>query len=247
MSLARFVAQRLLSAVMFVLVVASIAFLLALVAPGQSGDEIGMRPEERAALRAELGLDQPLWVQYGRWLAGAGASRPRPFVAVSPPGDRSRRRASAQHRDPRHGRSAPWPPLIGIPARPLYRSGADVARAGGPRRLAGAAVVASAVRIAPAGAHRGGHRLAAGRRHDVGGQPWRRLGARRAAPSAGAGAGARAAAGRHAGAPAGARRWPRRPRSRSFVPAWPVGVRASARCGCTPGRSRSRRCSASTG
>jgi peptide/nickel transport system permease protein len=71
MSLARYVAQRLLSAAIFVLVVASIAFLLALVAPGQSGDEIGISPEEQAARRAELGLDRPLWVQYVRWLAGA--------------------------------------------------------------------------------------------------------------------------------------------------------------------------------
>ena len=54
--MARFIARRLAGAVLFVLAVASIAFLLALMAPG-SADEIAIGPQERAARRAELGLD----------------------------------------------------------------------------------------------------------------------------------------------------------------------------------------------
>ena len=67
--MARFIARRLAGAVLFVLAVASIAFLLALMAPG-SADEVAISSQERAARRAALGLDQPLPIQYGRWLAG---------------------------------------------------------------------------------------------------------------------------------------------------------------------------------
>lgn len=68
--MARFVARRVAGAILFVLVVASISFLLAVMAPGSSGDDIGIGAEVRAARRAALGLDQPLWIQYGRWLTG---------------------------------------------------------------------------------------------------------------------------------------------------------------------------------
>jgi peptide/nickel transport system permease protein len=71
MSLARFVVRRAAGGLVFALVVASLSLLLARLAPGDAttvGE--GMTAEERVALRAELGLDQPLLTQYGRWLLG---------------------------------------------------------------------------------------------------------------------------------------------------------------------------------
>jgi peptide/nickel transport system permease protein len=70
MTLVRFVVRRVVGAALFVLVVASLAFLLAQMAPGTPADEVGLDAGQRAALRAELGLDRPLWAQYVRWLAG---------------------------------------------------------------------------------------------------------------------------------------------------------------------------------
>lgn len=71
MTLLRFVARRAAGAVAFVLVVASIAFTLATLAPGESAvDGTLLSPQDRAALRADRGLDQPWLVQYGRWLSG---------------------------------------------------------------------------------------------------------------------------------------------------------------------------------
>jgi peptide/nickel transport system permease protein len=69
MSLPRFVARRAAGAVLFVLVVASISFLLAAAAPAFDDDPL-TTPELAARLRRERGLDQPLIVQYGRWLSG---------------------------------------------------------------------------------------------------------------------------------------------------------------------------------
>lgn len=68
--MARFITRRLVGAVLFVFAVASISFLLALMAPGSPGDDIGISPEARAARRAALGLDQPLPIQYWRWFNG---------------------------------------------------------------------------------------------------------------------------------------------------------------------------------
>lgn len=72
MALARFVARRAAGGVVFALVVASLTMLIARLAPGDSTTEeaIGMTPGERAALRAELGLDESLVTQYGHWLQG---------------------------------------------------------------------------------------------------------------------------------------------------------------------------------
>jgi peptide/nickel transport system permease protein len=70
MNMARFIARRVVGAALFVFAVASISFLLAVMAPGSPDDDIGISPAERAARRAELGIDQPLWNQYGRWLTG---------------------------------------------------------------------------------------------------------------------------------------------------------------------------------
>jgi peptide/nickel transport system permease protein len=71
MTLARFAVRRAVSGAVFALVVASITLVLARLAPGDPGG-LGpdATPEEIAAIRAELGLDQPLIVQYVRWLRG---------------------------------------------------------------------------------------------------------------------------------------------------------------------------------
>ncbi len=72
MSLARFAVGRVVSGAFFALVVASLALLLARMVPGDAMVEDGLErtPDEVAALRAELGLDQPFIVQYTRWLGG---------------------------------------------------------------------------------------------------------------------------------------------------------------------------------
>lgn len=69
MTLARFAARRVLGGVLFAFVVASLTLVLARLAPGDAG-ELTLTDAERAALLAERGLDQPLHVQYGRWLVG---------------------------------------------------------------------------------------------------------------------------------------------------------------------------------
>ena len=67
-----FFVRRAIGALVLVWVVASCAFLLAAVAPGDgTGGPFGMSPAERAALRAEMGLDRPILVQYARWAGRA--------------------------------------------------------------------------------------------------------------------------------------------------------------------------------
>ncbi|MGD9904723.1 MAG: ABC transporter permease [Vicinamibacterales bacterium] len=72
MNLAGYAARRAIGAVAFMLVVASITFALARLAPGDplGPDALTMTADEVATLRAELGLDRPWYIQYGRWLAG---------------------------------------------------------------------------------------------------------------------------------------------------------------------------------
>lgn len=70
MTLARFAAGRALSGVIFALVVASLSLLLAQAMPGDIVDDTLATPEERAARRAEFGLDRPWYQIYGRWLGG---------------------------------------------------------------------------------------------------------------------------------------------------------------------------------
>jgi peptide/nickel transport system permease protein len=74
MALARFVVRRAAGGLVFALAVASLTMLLARLSPGDATTQeaIAMTAEERAALREELGLDQPLLTQYGRWLSGLG-------------------------------------------------------------------------------------------------------------------------------------------------------------------------------
>ena len=64
--------RRAISGLLLVWIVASCAFLLAALAPGDIADAaagFGATPAQRAAIRAEAGLDRPLPVQYGAWLA----------------------------------------------------------------------------------------------------------------------------------------------------------------------------------
>ena len=71
-SLRRYLVRRLGLAGLLVFVAASLAFALTHLAPGdaltlQAGP--GVSPRFLAERRAELGLDQPLVVQYGRWVS----------------------------------------------------------------------------------------------------------------------------------------------------------------------------------
>ena len=68
----RFLLRRLGFAVLLVFVVSSSALLLTQLAPGDITSEtaLGMDAATRARLRAELGLDRPIAVQYVSWLSG---------------------------------------------------------------------------------------------------------------------------------------------------------------------------------
>ena len=71
MRLLRYVLARFALAPVMLWLLASLVFLLLRLAPGDPVDALlGSRAPEaaRAALRAQLGLDQPLWHQYGRYL-----------------------------------------------------------------------------------------------------------------------------------------------------------------------------------
>ena len=90
--LLRYLAARLALAPVMVWLIASLVFLLLRVAPGDPIDALlGTRAPAaaRAALRAQLGLDQPLWHQYGRFLSqllhgelGQSLTNQEPVTAV---------------------------------------------------------------------------------------------------------------------------------------------------------------------
>jgi oligopeptide transport system permease protein len=62
---------RLLGAIPTLFVVVTVTFFLMRLAPGGPFDqEQALTPEIQANLEAAYGLDQPLWVQYGRYLGG---------------------------------------------------------------------------------------------------------------------------------------------------------------------------------
>lgn len=67
-----YLARRLLTGALTLLGVATIVFALIHLLPGDPAETMlarsGARPEAVAALRAEIGLDRPLIVQYARWL-----------------------------------------------------------------------------------------------------------------------------------------------------------------------------------
>jgi peptide/nickel transport system permease protein len=67
------VLRRLVWTAPFLLVVSLFSFVLSNLAPGSSAETmlgIGATPDAVAALEAEMGLDQPMVVQYWRWLSG---------------------------------------------------------------------------------------------------------------------------------------------------------------------------------
>lgn len=67
----RFVARRLAATIPVLLLVSLGVFLLIHMVPGDPVDVMlgeSENPEARAALTRELGFDQPLYVQYGKWL-----------------------------------------------------------------------------------------------------------------------------------------------------------------------------------
>lgn len=71
--MARLLIWRILTAIPLVLFISLLAFLLVHLGPGSAaGTVLGDRatPEEIAALEAQMGLDDPLPVQYMRWLSG---------------------------------------------------------------------------------------------------------------------------------------------------------------------------------
>jgi oligopeptide transport system permease protein len=71
MSTAAFVIRRLLGAIPTLALVVALSFLLTRLAPGGPFDEEqALAPEIRANLEAAYGLDRPVHVQFGRYLAG---------------------------------------------------------------------------------------------------------------------------------------------------------------------------------
>ena len=71
-----FIVRRLLQLIPVLLVMSIVVFSISLMLPGDPttavlGEDASL--QDRAALRQELGLDQPIPVQYGRWLARAAS------------------------------------------------------------------------------------------------------------------------------------------------------------------------------
>jgi peptide/nickel transport system permease protein len=72
----RYATQRLLTFPLILLGVSILVFVSIRLIPGDAitamlGTEAGLlTPAQRASLAAYFGIDQPIWVQYGRWLAG---------------------------------------------------------------------------------------------------------------------------------------------------------------------------------
>ena len=76
-----YLAKRLLLIVPTLLGAAALVFVIMRVIPGDvallifGGDTAGqIDPKQLAAMRQRLGLDQPLWVQFGTWLWGVPVS-----------------------------------------------------------------------------------------------------------------------------------------------------------------------------
>ena len=70
----KLVARRLAWSVPLALVASVVSFVLVALLPGDAARSLlgpNATPAQLDAARQELGLDQPLWVQYGKWLSGA--------------------------------------------------------------------------------------------------------------------------------------------------------------------------------
>ncbi len=113
----RYFLTRLAGAVPTLFIIVTLAFFLIRAAPGGPFDqEQALPPEIMANLQSAYGLDQPVWMQYGRYLRRPGARRFRAFVQVQGFfGDGTDRPGVS--RDSRARRRSPWPwrLLLGIP------------------------------------------------------------------------------------------------------------------------------------
>jgi peptide/nickel transport system permease protein len=70
----RLVVRRLLFSIPLVLIVSALTFVLAAIVPGNAARAIlggSATPQEYQAMRVQLGLNKPLWLQYADWLSGA--------------------------------------------------------------------------------------------------------------------------------------------------------------------------------
>jgi peptide/nickel transport system permease protein len=69
----KYLARRLLHAVLLLWAVSALCFLFTEIAPGSFFDEMRLNPQISpqtiSALRARYGLDQPLLIRYGKWMA----------------------------------------------------------------------------------------------------------------------------------------------------------------------------------
>lgn len=136
-----FLARRAAETLLVLLVLSVLVFLLTSLAPGDPAEEIlrrgGIQPSaaDVAALRAELGLDQPLPVRYVRWVADvARGDLGRSYVDRSPVGAEIAARVPATLR------------LAGAAA--LVAIGLALAAALRPRGLGGRAITAVTVAVA---------------------------------------------------------------------------------------------------
>ncbi|MBW1712364.1 MAG: peptide ABC transporter permease, partial [Deltaproteobacteria bacterium] len=67
----RYLLQKLITLVVLLFLVSITVFSVLFVLPGDPAQiilGINATPQTLANLRAELGLDKPFWVQYGRWV-----------------------------------------------------------------------------------------------------------------------------------------------------------------------------------
>ncbi|MFI7707856.1 ABC transporter permease [Nonomuraea sp. NPDC049480] len=136
-----FLARRAAETLLVLLLLSVLVFLLTSLAPGDPAEEIlrrgGIQPSaaDVAALRAELGLDQPLPVRYVRWVADvARGDLGRSYVDRSPVGAEIAARVPATLR------------LAGTAA--LVAIGLALAAALRPRGLGGRAITAVTVAVA---------------------------------------------------------------------------------------------------
>lgn len=67
--MAQYALRRLLSAIPTLFLIITIAFFMIRVAPGGPFDTENIRPEIQANLMEKYNLDEPLWMQYGRYLS----------------------------------------------------------------------------------------------------------------------------------------------------------------------------------
>src|SRR5262245_14702283 len=68
----RFLASRVAEAAAVLFAVATVTFMLLALSPGGPDVmvNVNIAPEDAAVIRRHLGLDQPVYVQYLRWLGG---------------------------------------------------------------------------------------------------------------------------------------------------------------------------------